>query len=1059
MKNAIDPITPLHVRSAYSLLRGTCALDRLVEQGGRAGYKRLAIADMNNLYGATVFWKLTTGAGISPIIGAELMPAEADENGRSVVALAESETGYANLCRIITRIHCHCENSPSAVFADVAELSAGLHLIAYDPAVATSLLQGGADRHRLWLGLDPLTQSRAQVAGLVESAGHHGLGLLATGKALLPVGEDFEVARLLAAIRTGKTFQSVPADQLPHPKATLRGPAELARQLADFPQAVANNLRLAEQCAAFRLLPRAPVFPLFPCPDGLDAPAYLRRLAADGARRRYGASPSQPVLARLQRELALIERMGFCEYFLVVWDIVRYARSRGAPVAGRGSGAGSLVACVLGITNVCPIAHGIPFERFLNEGREDFPDLDVDFCWRIRDEVIDYAFSRWGADRVAMVSMHTTFQHRSALRETAKALGASDEQVSGMEEGNCTVQGDELVQIRRLSRQILHLPRNLSVHPGGIVIGRKPIDHYVPVQPAPKGVTITQYDKDGLEDIRLVKLDLLGNRNLSTVRYACDLIRQRGESVDIETLPPDDAGTIELLQAADTVGCNQLESPAMRSLLRMMRPSGVGDVMKVLALIRPGAASIGMKEAFIRRHLRLEAAPLGPPQVEAILRDTYGVMLYEDDVMLVAAAVLGSSLAEGDRFRKGVQKCPDDRRRLELSREFLDRCRRRGIDGDYARDLWVQMAKFNAYSFCRAHAASYAMLAYAAAYLKRHYPLEFWTAALNNNQSMYHPRVYVEGAKRAGIEFLPPDINRSGEEFTIDGGAIRIGLGCVKGLGPAGVGGILEARARRPFDGLGDFLCRAGIARSPNRDKWRFGASNAEEARALVLCGAFDWTGRTRPALMMELNLLTALRVGREARRCSGPALLAATPVIPDPPGDYSPIRKYLDQRRILGISTGPHLMATLRATLNGSTDTVSRQLPQRIGRRVRIAGLPEAVRTTPTQNGRTMMFLTLDDEFGLFEATVFPDLCRRISGLQAAMNGGLEPLRPPNRYRPYIITGKVQDQYGAITITVEDIREHGTRSRELGTRRNSRLAIPITPGFRVPSSGLQSLM
>jgi DNA polymerase III alpha subunit len=421
--------------------------------------------------------------------------------------------------------------------------------------------------------------------------------------------------------------------------------------------------------------------------------------------------------------------------------------------------------------------------------------------------------------------------------------------------------------------------------------------------------------------------------------------------------------------------------------------------------------------------------------------------------------MLGSSLAEGDRFRKGVQKCPDDRRRLELSREFLDRCRRRGIDGDYARDLWVQMAKFNAYSFCRAHAASYAMLAYAAAYLKRHYPLEFWTAALNNNQSMYHPRVYVEGAKRAGIEFLPPDINRSGEEFTIDGGAIRIGLGCVKGLGPAGVGGILEARARRPFDGLGDFLCRAGIARSPNRDKWRFGASNAEEARALVLCGAFDWTGRTRPALMMELNLLTALRVGREARRCSGPALLAATPVIPDPPGDYSPIRKYLDQRRILGISTGPHLMATLRATLNGSTDTVSRELPQRTGRRVRIAGLPEAVRTTPTQNGRTMMFLTLDDEFGLFEATVFPDLCRRISGLQAAMNGGLEPLRTPNRYRPYIITGKVQDQYGAITITVEDIREHGTRSRELGTRRNSRLAIPITPGFRVPSSGLQSLM
>jgi DNA polymerase-3 subunit alpha/error-prone DNA polymerase len=1012
VKTSAEDITPLHVRSAYSLLRGTCAPDRLVDHAGRLGYARLALTEVNNLYGATVFWKLATAAGISPIVGAELMPPADGEDSRSVVALVENEIGYENLCRIITRIH--CGGDPSAFFTGAAELSAGLHLIADDPAAAVSLLQGGTDRHRVWLGLDPLTQPRARVGELAACARRHGLGLVGTGKALLPTVEDFEVARLLAAIRLGETLQSTPAHQLPHPKATLRSSAELARQLADFPQAIANNLRLAKQCAAFRLLPRAPVFPLFSCPDGLDAAAYLHRLATEGVRRRYGATPSQVVLSRLEKELALIERRGFCEYFLVVRDIVQYARSRGAPVAGRGSGAGSLVAYVLSITNVCPIAYGIPFERFLNEGREDFPDLDVDFCWRIRDEAIDYAFRRWGADRVAMVSMHITFQQRSALRETAKAMSMSDEQVSRMEEGKCAVQGDELAQIRRLSRQILHLPRNLSVHPGGIVIGRKPIDHYVPVQPAPKGVTITQYDKDGLEDIRLVKLDLLGNRNLSTVRYACDLIRQRGESIDIEALPPDDAGTIQLLQAADTVGCNQLESPAMRSLLRMMRPSGVGDVMKVLALIRPGAASIGMKEAFIRRHLRLEPAPRGPAEADAILRDTYGVMLYEDDVMLVAAAMLGSSPVEGDRFRKAVQKCPDDRRRLELSREFLSRCRDRGIRGDYAGDLWVQMAKFNAYSFCRAHAASYAVLAYAAAYLKRHYPLEFWTAALNNNQSMYHPRVYVEQAKRAGIEFLPPEVNRSGEEFAIDGGAIRVGLRCVKGLGPAGVGGILEARGKRPFEGLSDFLCRAGTA--------------AEEARALVLCGAFDWTGRTRPALMMELNLLTALRAGREARRGgwrdSSPALLAARPVIPDPPGDYSPTRKYLDQRRILGISTGPHLMATLRPALNGSTDADSRQLPQRIGRRVRIAGLPEAVRTTPTQSGQTMMFLTLDDEFGLFEATVFPDLCRRIRGLQAATNGGLEPLRPPNRYRPYIITGKVRDQYGAITITAEDIRD-----------------------------------
>ncbi|MFB3894193.1 MAG: DNA polymerase III subunit alpha [Phycisphaerae bacterium] len=1162
-------VVPLHVRSGYSLLRGTAMPGRLVELAKRLGHAHLAMTDVNNLCGATVFYKHARDEGVAPIIGAELT-----DNRRTAVALVFNETGYENLCRMITRaqncglriadcglkaarvrqasssgdptivfrpmecggkvpkgrdaalagrelrniqsgvvsaaadcaaaLHRRAIHNPQSTIhnrptphsplsapysphptphtplptphtplpyapadpfiADLVELSAGLHVIVQDAAVADELLKAGMSREQLWLGIDPATQSYGQVRGLVDFARTRGVAPVATGKALMAEKDDAELARLLAAIRTGSTFDSVAADELPHERAVLRSGEQITSQFAAFAQqyedfapataggifqkfladAIANNRRLAEECSAYKLLPRKAVFPDFPCPEGLSARDYLRRLCEEGVRRRYANAPAEHQKAaaeRLDKELGLIDRLGFNEYFLVVWDIVRYARRTGAPVAGRGSGASSLAAYALGITNVCPLAYDIPFERFLHEGREDFPDLDVDFCWRIRDDVIDYAFRRWGADHVAMVSMHGTFQPASAFRETAKAMGLSDPQITQiarMEEGRTEAEDgkieggeegrkgrredrrtggqkeqDTLARIARLSRKLLGLPHILSVHPGGIVIGRKTIDHYAPIQPAAKGVNITQYDKNGVEDIRLVKLDLLGNRNLSTVRYACDLVRRRrGVTVDIEALPPDDADTIAMLQRGDTVGCNQLESPAMRHLLKMMRPSDTRDVMKALALIRPGAASMGMKEAFIRRLRGLDPTPAEHPAIDPILGGTHGVMLYEDDVMLVAAALMGSSLSTADRFRKAIQKCADDRQRLRLSEEFLGRCRANGVDLEYAKGLWVQMAKYNAYSFCRAHAASYAALAYAAAWLKAHWPLEYWVSAMNNNQSMYPLRVYVEQARRQGIRFLLPDVNRSESEFAIEEetptsgtaqsvSAIRSGLGHVGGLGPANVQSILAARAQRPFEGLSDCLARANLGRN--------------EARSLVLCGAFDWTGRTRPTLMMEMNLFFALGAWRHT---DDVRLLAAGPTIPNVPGDYDEDRKHRDERQILGFSVREHFMARCRPKMGtvppfGTVpifDLIdSRQIPSRVGQTVRIAGVIEAGRTTATQAGREMMFLTMDDEWGLFEVTLFPDV-RRAAG-------------PLNQYGPYVVTGRVEDQYGSISVSAEEVQ------------------------------------
>ncbi|MHC4562470.1 MAG: DNA polymerase III subunit alpha [Planctomycetota bacterium] len=972
------PITPLHVRSGHSLLRGPATPERLVSRAAELGHTALALTDVNSLAGITAFWKLAVDGGLQPLIGAELLV-----RGHSAVALITSEAGYANLCELITAIHTKEE-------INLAALSDGLAVIVEDCSLAEPLLASGLPAGQLYWGIDPACQSHMQLRRLTDAAERFGLAVVATGKALMADADEHRVARLLTAMRLQTTDAAVPDGALPPRRAHLRSREELARQLVDWPEAVANNRRLVELCSEFKLLPRQPVFPAFECLDGLTPPAYLRQLCQKGIMWRYGDTQPDGVDARLQRELGLIESKGFCEYFLVVWDIVQYARTYGAPVAGRGSGASSLVAYLLGITNICPLECEVPFERFLNERREDFPDLDIDFCWRIRDDVINYAIRRWGEDHVAMVCTHGTFQDRSALRETAKAMGFSERQIANPDKF-IDPHDTRAAELRTLSRRLVGLPHNFSVHPGGIVMAPGPIARVAPIQPATKGVCITQYDKDGVEDIGLVKLDLLGNRSLSTIRAACDIIGQQGErTVDPERMAHDDPATLATLRAGDTVGCNQLESPAMRHLLRAMRPGGFSDVMKALALIRPGAASIGMKEIFIRRHRGLEPTPSLDPRIDPILSGTRGVMLYEDDVMLLAAAMLGMTPAEGDRFRKAVQKCFDDEQRLALSHDFIHRCVARGFDRTLVDNLWVQMAKFNAYSFCRAHAASYAQLAWTVAYLKTYHPLAFWVGALNNNQSMYHPRVYVEQAKRMGIRFLPPDVNRSQQEFIVDGDAIRVGLNYVGGLGPAGIETILQARDAGPFTSLSDFLMRTSLGDT--------------EARSLIVCGACDTFGVTRPALVMQLTLcLQAHPALPTGQAC----LLPAEPTLPHEPDDYTPARKAADQRRILGISIGPHVLAGYRGQLQRDVTVDSRHLADYVGKRVRIAGVLEAMRTAPAQNDGTVTFLTLDDEFGLFEGVIF-HRGRRGLGI--------------NGYGPYILDGTVQDQYGTLTIMADSV-------------------------------------
>jgi DNA polymerase III alpha subunit len=498
-------------------------------------------------------------------------------------------------------------------------------------------------------------------------------------------------------------------------------------------------------------------------------------------------------------------------------------------------------------------------------------------------------------------------------------------------------------------------------------------------------------------------IDLLGNRALATVNAACRLAASRRPARVCDPPPNsfDDPDTIALLQRGDTLGVNQLESPAMRHLLIQMRPKGLDDVIQALAMIRPGAASVGMKECFIRRRRGLEPVRCAHPSLEPLLRETQGLMLYEDDALRVLQALTGLAAPEADRFRKRVSKHRTAEEAQALTEEFLEACARNQVPRAVAAELWVQLAKFNHYSFCKSHAVSYGLIAWKAAFLKAHDPLCFWTAALNNNQGMYPRRVYVEAIKRAGIPLRLPCVNRSAENFTIEEDAIRVGLDAIASLSEELRATLLADRQQRgPYRDLADFSRRLN--------------PGPEALSLLIRCGALDFTGQTRPALFLETDLQDKKR-GEEASPPL-PFAFGSTPLKDWSPADYATERRLWDEWELLGFVVGPRLMSLFRAGLPKDLIT-SRELPDHTGRLVRVAGIVATARHTPTADGRTMQFVTLEDEWGLIEVTLFPGICPPIAYLTLG---------------PYLATGVVEEQYGVRTVTARRFFKLDFRAREL---------------------------
>jgi DNA-directed DNA polymerase III PolC len=1030
-------LVPLHLKSHYSLGIGCASIERLVERAAMLGLPAMALTDVENLYGQVLFHRLAREKGIKPITGVELQSLHRPETSSAgsapkpdtrLVLLARNRTGYENLCQIITRRKLS-DGTQDDLIDSLRNWTEGLYLLTDDPLTAERLLsvpEVGRQFTRLLL----IRPGRGVTAErkVIEASSKLGIPLVADPDIVFVDPEDRPLHCLQLAIGKNLLLSQVEEQSLTDPYGRhFPGPRESEDLFADVALAIEETHHLAESCE-LDLGKSKPIFPKISLPPGETAYSHLAKLTFHGLERRLERRHrkwTSQHLERLARELAVIEKLGFCEYFLIVGDLVRFAHECDIGVVARGSGAGSLVAHALDITHVDPLEYGLYFERFLHEGRSDLPDIDVDLCWIRRDEVIRYVYETYGENRVAMISSHVTFQPHMAFRETLKAFGVPMEQVNRysrrlpyvspdarsktpLHDLICSSPLAKTIPLEEepfrtaipLAERILNQPHHLSIHPGGIVIGARRLEAYTPLERAAKGIVVTQYDMHSIEDVGLVKIDLLGNRCLTEHQ---DTLRNLGGTLQLADIPDEDPKTIELLRSARTVGCFQLESPAMRSLIGKLPTRSIRDCIAAVALIRPGAAAGGAKEAYLRRSNGEEPPEYLHPSLRKLLEESHGVVIYEEDVMCIASAVAGVTLAEGDALRSAIKKCRSSDDMRDLENTFLLQAIRNGIQPDVASAVWKDLRKFASYCFSKAHASGYGLLAYQSAYLKAHFPVEFGCAILNNHAGMYSMRTISEEVKRMGVRLLHPSVNHSDACFSMervaDGTAVRTGFSRIKGLSCSAIERIISARNNGPFRSFSDFLLRVRI---PHRS-----------VETLILAGAFDDLPPPRekdplnhPQLIWELENTTQ----RTKATDRDDSYIDIDYGVFDHPSlaAYDTMTCIRNELEILGMALTNHPMRVLRNKVQKRRCISTREAAQSPGRRVRVAGLIAASRNVRTKGG-VMRFITIEDEHDLLEATLFPNVYRMFSACL-------------NSLGPYLVEGTVENDRGTPSLNVSRV-------------------------------------
>ncbi len=935
------------IKSYYSLLRASVSIERWCQAALDQGYDTVALADTNSLSGAVEFYQTAQAMGLYPILGAEILT-----DTEQVTFLVKNERGYQTLCALVSARHL---DPRFDLIARLQQAHDGLIALCHQPCVLKQL-------KGIFAPEDLFTHPDTE--GSVNPMAWRSFTILEEA--------DINVNRILIEIRKLSGQGAGPPGL--HGFNPLIPEPQWRRLFADSPRALEHAKELGKRCC-FDLLGRGMVFPR---PKGIGAKEGHRTLAQLchlGLARRY-VRLDKAIIKRLESELNAIRDNGFSDYFLVVREIIEFAKAQGIPVEVRGSAAGSLVSHVLGFTRVCPVENKLYFERFLNPGRTDCPDIDVDLCWRRRDEVIRFCYEHWGSDHVAMVCNINRFRRRGAIRDVARALGYTPPQVERI-----AAQGAGPVEVIDLAQRLIGVPRHLGVHCGGIVVTPEPITQMAPLAWATKGVVITQYDKRAVEPAGLVKIDLLGNRALSTVHDAMALVtRHYHTRVDIEDRAvASDAKAAHLVSQGDSLGVFQSESPGMRQLVRGLKVKNQQELAIALSLIRPGPAQGGMKHEYIERHVHHKPFAYLHPSLEHLLKDTYGVMLYQEDVMRIAVELAGYTVAEAAQFRSDVSKKVSSTRLQAQYRDFVyGRAGHTGLDRQTAEQIWDQILQFAAYSFCKAHSTVYAHIAWQTAFLKAHYPLAFYCSLFNNHQGMYPQRVYVWDAIRHGVRVQGPHVNHSDIQWCIEGKRIRAGLGRLKGICHDTLRGIVDERTKRPFTDLDDLRQRV---------KFRKG-----QLPPLVRVGACDGLGHSRPTMLEQLTFPP-----------NEPGLLFDLYGSPTPYPEYTRTQKLQAELEVTGIPFSFHPELLVRAK-----HVAAARLNRFVNNRVTVAGFIAAARRARTQDNRIMGFITLEDASGLAEISFFPDqidLYRRIVSYGGAV----------------WIQGKVTEHLSSITIECTD--------------------------------------
>ena len=1042
----------LHTHTEYSLLDGAASIPKLIAKVKELGMDSVAITDHGAMFGVVDFYKEAKKNGIHPVIGCEVYVApesrfvkmqNMDGKYSHLVLLAENETGYKNLIYLVSKGYTEgFYYKPRIDFELLSQHKEGLIALSaclagevpkkllagdYDGAVAVAkkyMEVFGPENYYIELQDHGIKEQREVLPQLIRLAREVGAGLVATNDVHYLSREDARYQDVLMCIQTERTVNDSDRMRFETEEFYLKSPQQMQSLFSNIPEAIQNTNIIAKRCKVdFDFDKRH--LPAFDVPNGKNPFEYLKELCVKGLEERYGES-AENHMERLDYELSVIKHMGFVDYFLIVWDFIRYARSADVAVGpGRGSAAGSLVSYCLYITDVDPIKYGLIFERFLNPERVSMPDIDIDFAPEGRQKVIDYVVSKYGEDQVCQIITFGTMKAKLAVRDVGRALAmpyARVDMVAKLIPNDFKITLDEALksspelknlydndgdvhELITVSRALEGLPRHASTHAAGVVITGEPIVNYLPVYAGKDAIT-TQFPKDTVEELGLLKMDFLGLRNLTVIENAVNLIEKtRGIRIDIDKVGFNSPEVYELIASGNTDGVFQLESDGMKAFMQEMKPDCFEDIIAGISIYRPGP--MNQRHSYIHNKRHPEDIVYKHPLLEDILNVTYGFMVYQEQVLQIVQNLAGFSLGKADSMRRVISKKKADQ--MEVQRKnfiyglddedgnvIIDGCIRRGIDEKIAASIFDEMSDFANYAFNKSHAAAYAVVAYRTAYLKTFYPEEFMAALISTIEDQGKINVYIKNCKEMGIDRLPPDINESIDSFSVSNGAIRFGLSAVKNVGRTAIQKIVEERERNgKFKNFADFLERmAGEY------------LNKRALEALIMCGAFDSMGVKRSQLIQVYELaldgisqtkkrniegqITLFDIGDESdafeiefpdvAEFDKKQLLAMEKEMTGIYFSGHPLEEYDEKVRTITKDNIYKLVSAAEKDENGEYEAVDGAVAD--GDSMTICAIINSKKVKTTKSGAQMAFLEIEDSTATAEAIVFPKIFKKYSGL-----------------------------------------------------------------------------